>query len=144
MEQRHKVTILGTDLVQDATTILTDSHLIGRLRECELLLNHPWVSRVQAGIRVVDGSYYIFGLRPSNPVTLNGKPIVGNEGLAAGDRLAVGPFLVDVDINDEEMVLEVAVQIGVDQYKLDASSPGLETIRPPPVPTGADPKKRAT
>ena len=143
MEQPHKFKIVRTDLVQDATTILTDSLLIGRLRECELLLNHPWVSRVQAGIRVVDGRYYIFGLRPSNPVTLNGKPIVGNEGLAAGDRLAVSPFLVDVDINDEGMVLEVALQIGVEQYELDASSPELETMRPSPVQTGADPKKRA-
>ena len=143
MEQPHKFTIVRTDLVQDATTILTDSLLIGRLRECELLLNHPWVSRVQAGIRVVDGRYYIFGLRPSNPVTLNGKPIVGNEGLAAGDRLAVGPFLVDVAINDDGMVLGVALQIGVEQYKLDASSPELETERPPTEPKGPGHKKRA-
>src|SRR5438128_10234821 len=138
MEQPHKFTIVRTDLVQDAITILTDSLLIGRLRECELLLNHPWVSRVQAGIRVVDSRYYIFGLRPSNPVTLNGKPIVGNEGLAAGDRLAVGPFLVDVAINDDGMVLEVALQIGVEQYKLDGSSTELETMKLPPVQTGAD------
>src|SRR5437667_12565189 len=143
MEQPHKFTIVRTDLVQAATTSLTDSLLIVGLRECELLLNQPWVCRVQAGIRVVDGRYYIFGLRPSNPVTLNGKPIVGNEGLAAGDRLAIGPFLVDVDINDDGMVLEVALQIGVEQYKLDASSPDFETMKPPPVQTGADPKKRA-
>src|SRR5438309_11447093 len=93
MEQPHKFTIVRTDLVQDATTILTDSLLLGRLRECELLLIQPWVSRVQAGIRVVDGRYYIFGLRPSNPVTHNGKRTVGNEGLPAGDSLPERPFL---------------------------------------------------
>src|SRR3989442_3709225 len=144
-QQPHKFTIVRTDLVQDAITIPAESLLIGRLSECELLLNHPWVSRVQAGIRVVEGRYYIFGLRPSNPVTLNGKPIVGNEGLAAGDRLAVGPFLVDVDINEEGMVLDVALQIGVEQYKLDASRPEVETIKPPPPPEhiGTSTKKRA-
>src|SRR5712692_4566836 len=106
MEQARKFTIVRTDLVQDAITILSDSLLIGRLRECELLLNHPWVSRVQAGIRIIEGKYYIFSLRPSNAVRLNGRPVIVNEGLAAGDRLAIGPFLVDVDIDDEGMVLE--------------------------------------
>lgn len=144
MEQPHKFVIVRTDLVQDAITIPNDSVLIGRLRECDLILNHPWVSRVQAGIRVIDGRYYVFGLRSSNPPTLNGKPVVENEGLAAGDRLAFAPFFVDVDINEQGMVLEVSLQIGIKPYKLDASSPERETEKLAPEQKGVDPKKRAT
>lgn len=135
MEQQRKFILVRTDLIQDAVTILSDSLLIGRLRECELLLNHPAVSRVQAGIKAVEGNYYIFNLRSSNPVHLNGKPIIENEGLAAGDRLAIGPFLLDVDIKDNGFVLAVSLQIGVPQYELDASDPALETEK-------ADAKKK--
>ncbi|HBB94073.1 MAG TPA: hypothetical protein DC054_01665 [Blastocatellia bacterium] len=136
MEPRElRFTLIRTDLLQDAVVVLGDSLLIGRLRECELLLNHPRVSRVQAGIKVIAGYYYIFNLRTSNPVHLNGKPITENDCLAAGDRLAIGPFLLDVDINDKGLVLEVSLQIGVSYQGLDAADPALETEK-------ADAKKR--
>ena len=53
MPQENKFVIIREDLVQDPVTIISDGLLIGRLLDCELLLNHPAVSRVQAGIKVV-------------------------------------------------------------------------------------------
>jgi len=48
------------------------------------------VSRVQAGIKQVEDNYYLFALRPKNPVILNGKPVEENEALASGEAQGVG------------------------------------------------------
>ena len=42
----NKFIVVREDLVDDPATIINDGLLIGRLPECELLLNHPSVSRV--------------------------------------------------------------------------------------------------
>src|SRR6266513_3798741 len=111
MAQENKYIIIREDLVQDPVTIISEGLLIGRLKECELLLNHPSVSRVQAGIKQVEGVSYIFSLRPANPVKLNGRPLEANEALAPGDILAVGPFLLEID-RSEALIIKVSLQIG--------------------------------
>jgi len=63
MAQTNKYIIIREDLVQDPVTIITDGLLVGRLQECELLLNHPAVSRAQAGIKLINGNYFLFSLR---------------------------------------------------------------------------------
>src|SRR5882762_10925693 len=113
MAQENKYVVIREDLVQDPVTIITDGLLIGRLQECELLLNHPSVSRVQAGIKAIESNYYLFNLRPSNPVMLNGRPIEENEALATGDTLEVGPSQLDVDRQPEGLYLTVTLRIGV-------------------------------
>lgn len=129
MEQHNKYIIVREDLVDDPVTIISDGLLIGRLRECELLLNHPSVSRVQAGIKQIEGNYYIFDLRPSNPIKLNRRPIDENEALAAGDVVEVGPFLLDVDYGDDALVIKVALQIGRTPHDHDVSNPALSTTK---------------
>src|SRR5918992_4883110 len=90
--------IVRNDLTIDPVTVITDGLLIGRLPQCEVLLNHPSVSRVQAGIKQIENDYYLFPLRPKNPVLLNGKPVVENEALAPGDIIDVGPFRLGIDV----------------------------------------------
>ena len=107
MPANHYV-IIRDDLAVDAVTIITDGLLIGRLPQCELLLNHPSVSRVQAGIKQFEASYYLFALRPKNPVILNGKPVEENEAIAAGDIIEVGPFHVQIDSADDALVSDEA------------------------------------
>src|SRR5213078_382609 len=82
MPAKNQYIIVREDLTIDPIRIVSEGLLIGRLRQCELLLNHPSVSRVQAGIKQVDDDYYVFALRPKNPVILNGKPVEENEALA--------------------------------------------------------------
>jgi len=134
MPQENKYIIIREDLVQDPVTIITDGLLVGRLQECELLLNHPSVSRAQAGIKLVQDSYFLFGLRPSNPVKLNGKPIDENEALAPGDVLELGPFALEVDLTDEALVLRVSLQIGTVVDTSNLSSPDLGTAKLEPAP----------
>ena len=148
MTLRDRYVIIRDDLLTDPVTIITDGLLIGRLLECEVLLNHPAVSRVQAGIKQVGEEYHIFSLRPSNPVQLNGKPVEENEALASGDILEVGPFLLKIGNTEEALVLRVSLRIGMLAANADASNPKLSTDelvssgpgkraakgRPPPIP----------
>ncbi|MBC8029404.1 MAG: FHA domain-containing protein [Pyrinomonadaceae bacterium] len=124
---QNRYIIIREDLVQDPVTIITEGLLIGRLLECELLLNHPAVSRAQAGIKGRGGNYYLFGLRPSNPVKLNGKPVEENEALASGDILEVGPFLLELDRTDDALVIKVSLIIGTTVETASVSSPNLGT-----------------
>jgi pSer/pThr/pTyr-binding forkhead associated (FHA) protein len=119
--------IIRDDLPIDPITILSEGLLIGRLGQCELLLNHPSVSRVQAGIKLVENDYYLFGLRPGNPVILNGKPVEENEALAAGDIIEVGPFHLQIESTDEALVIRVELRIGMKPSEIDVSDPGLTT-----------------
>jgi pSer/pThr/pTyr-binding forkhead associated (FHA) protein len=143
MPQANKYIIIREDLVQDPVTIITDGLLLGRLQECELLLNHPSVSRAQAGIKLVQDSYFLFGLRPSNPVKLNGKPVEENEALAPGDVLELGPFALEVDLTDEALVLKVSLQIGTVVDTSNLSSPDLGTAKLEPLRAPGEKKPHA-
>src|SRR5829696_4214009 len=123
----NQYVIIRDDLPVDPSTILSDGLLIGRLPQCELLLNHPSVSRVQAGIKQFEESYYLFALRPKNPVILNGKPVEENEALAAGDIIEVGPFHLQIESADEALVIRVELRIGMKPSEIDVSDPGLST-----------------
>jgi FHA domain-containing protein len=127
MPVNNQFIIVRQDLDVDPITIISDGLLIGRLNECELLLNHPAVSRVQAGIKQFDNAYYVFSLRPKNPVLLNGKPVEENEALAAGDVIEVGPFRLELDAGDEGLIIRVEMTIGVRASEIDLSDPGFST-----------------
>src|SRR5262245_33874810 len=127
MASRNKYTIIRDDLLTDPVTMFTEGLLIGRLRDCEVLLNHPSVSRVQAGIKQIDDNYHLFPLRLGNPVLLNGRPVTENEALAPGDVLRVGPFKLEVDDTEEALVLRVSLLIGMVASEVDVSNPGLST-----------------
>jgi hypothetical protein len=127
MQQQNKFIVMREDLLQDPAMIITEGLLIGRLHECELLLNHPSVSRVQAGIKQIEGQYYVFNLRPSNPLKLNGRALSQNQALGAGDVLAAGPFVLEIDLSDDALVIKVSLQIGRLAHGFDVSSPALAT-----------------
>lgn len=129
MYKQSKFIIIREDLLLDPVTIIGEGLLIGRLQQCELLLNHPTVSRTQAGIKEIDGNFYLFNLRSSNPVKLNGKSVDKNEALASGDVLDVGPFIINVEDTSEALRLRVSFMIGLETEKRDVSSASLLTIR---------------
>ncbi len=127
MAAGNQFVIIRNDLLIDPITIISDGLLIGRLPACEVLLNHPSVSRVQAGIKQVEGDYFLFPLRPRNPVLLNGKPVEENEALASGDVIEAGPFQLEIEITGEALVIRVELQIGMKPSEIDVSDAGLST-----------------
>jgi FHA domain-containing protein len=141
MPAKNQYVIIRSDLAVDPVTIISDGLLIGRLPECEVLLNHPSVSRVQAGIKQVEDDYYLFALRPRNPALLNGKPVEENEALASGDIIEVGPFQLEIEIGDDGLLIRVELQIGIGPSTVDVSDVGLSTANLV-MPEGAKPKKQ--
>src|ERR1044071_9312253 len=127
MPARNQYIIIRDDLPVDPVTIISEGLLIGRLLRCDLMLNHPSVSRVQAGIKQVDNGYYLFSLRPKNPVILNGRPVEENEALAAGDIIEIGPFHLEIDTADHALIIRVELRIGAQLSEIDVSDPGLST-----------------
>jgi FHA domain len=140
MPTKNHYVIVRNDVIVDPVTIVTEGLLIGRLLACEVLLNHPSVSRVQAGIKQIDDGYYLFPLRPRNPVLLNGRPVVANEALAPGDVIGVGPFLLEIDVGDRGLLIGVELQIGISSSEIDLSDAGLSTADVV-IPAGAKAKK---
>src|SRR6185503_9476381 len=107
----NKFVIIRDDLPIDPVTVISDGLLIGRLPQCEVLLNHPSVSRIQAGIKQVGDNYYLFALRPRNPVLLNGRPVEENEALAPGDIIEVGPFQSEIDVSDPGVTTDQLIMV---------------------------------
>jgi hypothetical protein len=104
--------IIRQDLQLDPATIVTEGLLIGRLPTCELLLNHPSVSRLHAGItRDEDGDYNLRNLRPSNPILVNGRKLQDYAALAPGDVVGMGPFGLNIDFHQGVLVIKVSLQI---------------------------------
>jgi pSer/pThr/pTyr-binding forkhead associated (FHA) protein len=123
----NQFVIIRDDLPIDPVTVIRDGLLIGRLPQCEVLLNHPSVSRVQAGIKQIGDDYYLFALRPTNPVLLNGRPVEENEALAPGDIIEVGPFRLEIDAANDALTIRVELSIGMKLSEIDVSDPGLTT-----------------
>ncbi|HKC62620.1 MAG TPA: FHA domain-containing protein, partial [Pyrinomonadaceae bacterium] len=51
--------IVREDRAEDAKTLVTEGLRIGRLPECDIVINHPTVSRLHAGINEIGGRFYI-------------------------------------------------------------------------------------
>jgi len=103
--------IIREDLQVDPVTIVAEGLLVGRLPTCELLLNHPSVSRLHAGITSVQGDYYIRNLRRGNPILLNGVPFEEYEALADGDVIGMGPFALNIHLVQDALAINVSLQI---------------------------------
>src|ERR1700716_2670930 len=103
--------IIREDLQVDPVTIVAEGLFVGRLPTCELLLNHPSVSRLHAGITNAEGEYYIRNLRPGTPIMLNSAQLEEYEALADGDVIGIGPFALNIHFLQGNLVIKVSLQI---------------------------------
>src|SRR2546430_4141399 len=58
--------IIREDRGVDPTTLVVEALRIGRDPDSELLLNHPTISRQQAGIKEIEGHFYLFHFSSTN------------------------------------------------------------------------------
>lgn len=107
--------ITREDQVVDPVTLSTQALRVGRQIDCEILLNHPTVSRLHAGINVVEGRFYLINLSSSHPVTLNGRLVELNdaEALADGDVAQIGSYFLQMSRVGDALNIHVQVQVAV-------------------------------
>ena len=143
IQSMSRFIIVREDLVQDPVTIITEGLLIGRLLECEVVLNHPSVSRAQAGIKAIDDAHYLFTLRATNPPKLNGKLVETNEALAPGDIIEIGPFQLEIDRGEDTLTIKVSLQIAAKAEAQPEGSRDDDTTGKLKVPESAGGKRAA-
>src|SRR5215213_9461184 len=109
--QSSRFIIERDDLEVDPVTLVTDGLKIGRLPSCEVVLNHPAVSRLHAGITMSGGHHYLYNFSSSSGTTLNGRVVATESGevLADGDLVQIGPFFLEVKrVADRPLALQEA------------------------------------
>lgn len=115
--------ITREDRAEDAKTLVTEGLRIGRMTDCDIVINHPTVSRLHAGINEVAGRFYIVNLSGSNATTLNGRVVPFDEAdaLAGGDIVQIGPFGLFIEIPGRHTLkIHVSLQIGVNAGDIEA------------------------
>lgn len=114
-----KFTVIRKDLNLDPVVIESEGLTLGRLIGNDLALNHPTVSRTHAGIKEINGDYWIFNLSEANGTLLNGEQIEKTP-LADGDLIQIGPFFLYPDYTDDGLSLRV--EMTVNPLPIEASS----------------------
>ena len=69
--QASKFVIIREDLNVDPLALVTEGLKIGRLPNCEIVLNHPTVSRLHAGINEAEGRFYLFNFSHSSGTSIS-------------------------------------------------------------------------
>lgn len=127
--------ITREDRAEEAKTVAREGLRIGRLRDSDVWLNHPTVSRLHAGINGIEDHFYLINLSASSATTLNGRPIPFNEAeaLAEGDEIQIGPFFLRIDQIEEateklklKVVRQIALNIGELQARQMAEARGKQ------------------
>ena len=64
--------------------------VLGRSRDCDVVLDDPNVSRRHAEVRPSGGSWIVNDLGSTNGVKVNGRRIEGPQSLKPGDTIEIG------------------------------------------------------
>jgi serine protease Do len=80
--------------------VIGDGLIIGR-QDSDLLLDDPQVSRRHAVVRAVDGELEVEDLGSANGTFVNGARVDVPHPLSAGDQIAIGPIMLEAQMDDE-------------------------------------------
>ena len=122
----NKFIITRKDLNTDPVLIESEGLTIGRLTGNDLALNHPTVSRTHAGIKEVNGDYWIFNLSNANGTLLN-SDLVESTPLADGDTIQIGPFFLHPTYTSEGFALTVEMSVS----SMPMGAPGTTALTLP-------------
>ncbi|MBV8375579.1 MAG: FHA domain-containing protein [Verrucomicrobia bacterium] len=80
----------------------SDSVVIGRAAEVDLILGHPEVSRRHCRVLFEGGEWFIEDLGSQRGTAVNGKRISGRTALRSGDQIQVGPVTLAFGVGSDE------------------------------------------
>jgi len=72
--------------------------VIGRSRDCEVVVSDQNVSRRHAEVRPSGGKWMVKDLGSTNGVKVNGRRITGPQSLKSGDTIELGTSTIDFDL----------------------------------------------
>src|ERR1700730_1064447 len=122
MAANNRFIIKRNDITVDDVVLESEGLTIGRLISNDLLLNHRTVSRTHAGIKEINGEYWVFNLSSSNGTVLNGE-LVDKTALAEGDVLQIGRYILR--IHYAEGALAITVEMEQDPQLAERGAPAL-------------------
>ena len=129
MAARNRFIIKRNDLAVDDIVLESEGLTIGRLINNDLALNHRTVSRTQAGIKEVNGEYWVFNLSASNRTVLNGE-LVDKTPLADGDVLQIGRYVLRLRYVHD--ALAITVEMEPEAQLQDARAGAQAAVEVPP------------
>ena len=117
------------DLSTEALEINKQTYTIGRLKECDCVLDHPGVSRLHATVRLEGGKAFLNDKTSRNGTYLNHDRLFGEQELLDGDL---------IQICDYHIFFRDALPPGSSCPEADAKKPGDAAV----VPSTVDYQKR--
>jgi FHA domain/Cytochrome c3 len=118
-----KFLIIRKDINIDPVEIESEGLTIGRSKGNDMALNNPTVSRTHAGIKEINGDYWVFNLSEANGTLLNGE-LIEQTPLADGDLIQIGPFfLYPKYVNGG---LQIDVEMSVKPLQIEAGTMQLQ------------------
>ena len=109
---KFNIRFTGNDAAEK--TVERDGIFIGRFAaNCDIVLDHKTVSRIHAGINHRGKGYEVINLSEQNILALNGRRLRAQKAdvLADGDTIQIGPFTIDVALQNDLITLTVQGQI---------------------------------
>ena len=73
--------------------------VFGRGGECHIRPNSSWVSRQHCMLRVTETAVQLRDLGSTNGTLINGKRLVGEQMLANGDQIQIGPLVFELRLS---------------------------------------------
>lgn len=109
--------ITRADQMAAPVVLVQPGILLGRLPSCQVVLNHPTVSRVHAGINRIGGDFYLINLSQANSLIINGRLLAAESAdiLAPGDVVEIGPFALVVERADQQLALTITQEAMVNR-----------------------------
>jgi hypothetical protein len=98
---RHMFKLVQKSNHQNYYETRKDSFLVGKAKQCEIVIADPQIADVQAKIGTKDNRYFIKNMGPQ-PISINGHTTVG-QFLNTGDELAMGKSNYVIQIDDSDL-----------------------------------------
>lgn len=113
----------------DSTALESEGLTIGRSQGNDLVLNNRSVSRTHAGIKEIQGEFWLFNLSGSNGTFLNGSPS-DQIPLADGDVVQVGPYYLQIQYLQSTLSVTVRMELEMKAVAAKAESGSMMSAIP--------------
>ena len=116
---REELEVAATDIPEG------QSMVIGRDKDCDLVLDHVLISRRHARIEHQDTGHAVTDLESANGTFINGQRISGEALLHDNDRIQIGPFILQLEAGELKSKLDSsAIRIDVRGLTREVGPPG--------------------